>query len=231
MHSPPLTLALELSSPAAQIALGESDRLIASVDVPGDRSLDASLFPALEALLADHGRRPAELGLIVVSIGPGGFTGLRVSIATAQMLGFALGAAVVGAPTAGVVLRETLDREPVPGGTRVGVALATKRGWTWLTEFERAGEEWVEAGQGRLVRETELAERGDLDVVIADHPGEALTASDRRILRPRRSAEACLREGWAIAARGGAVPPERLLPIYARRPEAVELWERRHGDR
>lgn len=231
MHSHPLTLALELSSPAAQIALGEAGEVIASAEVPGDRSLDGALFPALEALLSGHSRVPSDLGLIAVSIGPGGFTGLRVSIAIAQMLAFALGAAVVGVPTACVVVRETLGGRPVSTADRVGVALATKRGWTWLTEFERSGHVWRLLRDGRLVQEAEVAARSDLELLIADHPGEAMRAAGREILRPQRSAEACLREGWAMAGGGGGIPPERLLPIYARRPEAVELWERRHGDR
>jgi tRNA threonylcarbamoyladenosine biosynthesis protein TsaB len=41
------------------------------------------LLPAIDRLLSDVGVRPAQLEALVVSIGPGSFTGLRVGLATA----------------------------------------------------------------------------------------------------------------------------------------------------
>jgi len=35
--------------------------------------------------------------------------------------------------------------------------------------------------------------------------------------------------GWRLAERGAFTPTRELVPLYVRRPEAEELWEKRHG--
>ncbi len=54
------------------------------------------LMPLVNRSLADAGRRLADLDAVVVGLGPGPFTGLRVGIATAQALGDALDIPVHG---------------------------------------------------------------------------------------------------------------------------------------
>lgn len=48
-------------------------------------------------LLSSLGMGPRDLGRVVVGVGPGGFTGLRIGLATALGLGQSLGIPVVGA--------------------------------------------------------------------------------------------------------------------------------------
>ena len=57
------------------------------------------LMPLARAALAEADRRPAELDAVVVGLGPGPFTGLRVGIATAAALGDGLGIPVHGVPS------------------------------------------------------------------------------------------------------------------------------------
>jgi tRNA threonylcarbamoyladenosine biosynthesis protein TsaB len=61
---------------------------------PG-RSHSASLLPAVGALLAEAGVAPADLTGVVACVGPGGFTSLRIGVATAE------GLALTGLPTWG----------------------------------------------------------------------------------------------------------------------------------
>jgi tRNA threonylcarbamoyladenosine biosynthesis protein TsaB len=61
---------------------------------PG-RSHSAALLPALEELLAESRTTPAELSGVVACVGPGGFTALRIGVATAE------GLALTGLPTWG----------------------------------------------------------------------------------------------------------------------------------
>jgi len=65
--------------------------------VPGapGRSHSASLLPALEGLLAEAGAAPSDLTGVVACVGPGGFTSLRIGVATAE------GLALTGLPTWG----------------------------------------------------------------------------------------------------------------------------------
>jgi tRNA threonylcarbamoyladenosine biosynthesis protein TsaB len=53
------------------------------------------VLAAVDLLVEDAGIRPADLGLIVVSRGPGSFTGIRAGLATAMGLAAATGARCV----------------------------------------------------------------------------------------------------------------------------------------
>ncbi|MEJ7648448.1 MAG: tRNA (adenosine(37)-N6)-threonylcarbamoyltransferase complex dimerization subunit type 1 TsaB [Nakamurella sp.] len=57
------------------------------------------LLPLIIAALTSAGRSLAELDAVVVGLGPGPFTGLRVGIVTAASLGDALGVPVHGVPS------------------------------------------------------------------------------------------------------------------------------------
>jgi tRNA threonylcarbamoyladenosine biosynthesis protein TsaB len=56
----------------------------------------AMLVPMIDRVLQAGGAQPADLGAVAVGIGPGGFTGLRIALATARGLGLALGCKVIG---------------------------------------------------------------------------------------------------------------------------------------
>jgi len=58
-----------------------------------------ALLPLAERLLRDVDRTAADLDLVVCSIGPGSFTGIRIGIATALGIGHGRGIPVVGVST------------------------------------------------------------------------------------------------------------------------------------
>ena len=59
------------------------------------RSHSGSLLPTLNELMAEAGRKPGDLSGVVACVGPGGFTSLRIGVATAE------GLALTGLPTWG----------------------------------------------------------------------------------------------------------------------------------
>lgn len=82
-------LAIETSSEYMGVALWqpEINSLIIKGDVLG-RGMSAALHPLLRDAFAEAGVQPADLTGMVVNIGPGSFTSIRLGLATAQ--GFAL---------------------------------------------------------------------------------------------------------------------------------------------
>ncbi|MEU1885137.1 tRNA (adenosine(37)-N6)-threonylcarbamoyltransferase complex dimerization subunit type 1 TsaB [Micromonospora rifamycinica] len=96
-----LVLVVDSSTPAVTAALAEvtADTVAVrahrcTVDARAHGEL---LAPQVEAVLAEVGARPGDLGAIVAGLGPGPFTGLRVGLVTAATIG-----QVLGIPTYGV---------------------------------------------------------------------------------------------------------------------------------
>lgn len=223
-------LAIEMSQRQGSIALRAApDAEILTERVPPATDERDELMPAIAALVARAGLAPGDLAVVAVSIGPGGFTGLRVAVATAKALAFATGARTVGVPSALVVAR-AVGFAPGAREGMVGVALAAKGESAW---FERIG---LRAG----VPATRI---GALHTA-ADAPIAGLVALATDAFLPatwvERAAElgvplvpavwnaaACLQEGERLLAAGARTDAAHLTPVYPRPPEAVTLWEAR----
>jgi len=198
------TLAIETASRHGEVALARGDKLIEVATVPRQRRHGVELMPAIAGLCGRHGVTPAALRAVIVSLGPGSFTGLRIAVATAKMLAMANETRVVGVPTI-----EAL-RLTHPGAM---VCLNVKRDTAWSA--------------GPVGRGIEPALRTLDDIRSAGLPvvGEAMDGVDP----PRFSAEAVWRVGRDRIAGGASDDPATLAPLYIREPEAVTLWRERHG--
>ena len=99
MPSDPLILAFDTSAAhcAAALLLGQTV-LVARAEDMG-RGQGERLVPLLHEVLAQAGHGWGDLGRIAVGVGPGNFTGIRISVATARGLGLALGIPVLGVST------------------------------------------------------------------------------------------------------------------------------------
>lgn len=78
-----------------------------------------TLLPAIERFLGEQNIRRSSLIGIVVGIGPGAFTGLRVGIATAKGLAHGLGLPIVGISTAEALIAAAGEEaDAMPGASR-----------------------------------------------------------------------------------------------------------------
>ena len=104
--APPTTiLAIDSATTRVVVAVGAlTGDLIEATDWPAGYRHGETLLPTIAALLERRGLAPTALAAIVVGIGPGAFTGLRVGIATAKGLAHALGVPIVGVSTADALL-------------------------------------------------------------------------------------------------------------------------------
>jgi tRNA threonylcarbamoyladenosine biosynthesis protein TsaB len=90
-----ISLALSSSTALVGVAVAKDGHLLAERSVLTDRRHAEEITPMLQSVLAQAEVSLSDVDRIVVDIGPGRYTGMRVGIATAKSLSFALGVPVV----------------------------------------------------------------------------------------------------------------------------------------
>ncbi|MER7838894.1 tRNA (adenosine(37)-N6)-threonylcarbamoyltransferase complex dimerization subunit type 1 TsaB [Streptomyces sp. NPDC096040] len=91
-----LLLALDTATPAVTVALHDGEAVIASSSQVDARRHGELLLPAVDRVLTETGVKLDAVTGIVVGVGPGPYTGLRVGLMTADTFGLALGVPVHG---------------------------------------------------------------------------------------------------------------------------------------
>ena len=230
-------LAIELSQREGGVAVVGEEIEPTVVPVTGGRREKDELLPAVRCVLQSAGVSVKDLGTVAVDVGPGGFTGLRISIAAGQMLAEIAGASIVGIPGAEVAASSTpAVRERALVGTILVIA-AIRNGTAWATRLQRLapGADWRPVGRPILAAGPP---QGHFDLVLADEHLEPAWRShfesqEIEIVEPvhsaggladllRRSMPGSPPDSWHVS-RDAAT----LRPIYPREPEAVRLWKNR----
>jgi tRNA threonylcarbamoyladenosine biosynthesis protein TsaB len=85
-----LLLSIETSTLGCSVALHEQGKLLHSVETQVPQSASSQLAVMIQQVLNESRKKPAELKGVVVAAGPGSYTGLRIGVATAKGLCYAL---------------------------------------------------------------------------------------------------------------------------------------------
>jgi tRNA threonylcarbamoyl adenosine modification protein YeaZ len=125
-------LAISTSSPALSIALVTPDAVLAHDHRLIGRGHAEALVPAVQALLA--GRRPDA---ILVDVGPGSYTGIRIGIAAARALGLAWGVPVTGCTALALVAQAAFAADA--GLDEVLAVIDAGRGQALASRVSRLG--------------------------------------------------------------------------------------------
>ena len=199
------TLAIECATEACSVALlGDGEVLAATHRVLG-RGHAEQLVPMIAAL-PDRGRADR----ILVSLGPGSFTGVRIGIATARALGLAWGAKVQGYPTLALVAAMALEEQR--GERGVTVAMTGGHGEWFVQDFASDGRP---AGPlESLTPQVAAARDGSLPVAgsQAARLAELRGTGDRPLVT--------LPEASRTMALHHSVITDSIAPIYGRGPDA-----------
>lgn len=217
-------LGLETATPHGSVAVvGPAGLLAESTALVPMRHLEW-LVPTVEHVLADAGITRGQIEGLAVSRGPGGFTGLRIGIATA-----AAWARATGIPVTGISTLEALAATTGAPGLVMPV-LDAKRGEVAAALFRREDDqhftrvredtvlppemlgELVPGGEPILLLGDGLARWPDVIMRAVPEGRPAPSA----LWTPRAALVAALGRERLLA--GQRDDPYRLAPVYGRRP-------------
>ncbi|GAA2496244.1 tRNA (adenosine(37)-N6)-threonylcarbamoyltransferase complex dimerization subunit type 1 TsaB [Terrabacter carboxydivorans] len=115
-----LLLAIDTSTTAITVGLHDGSSVVAESTTLDARAHAEHLAPNIRAALASAGAEPGDVTDVVVGIGPGPFTGLRVGIVTGRTFAFAL-----GLPVRGLTSLDAIAHEAWLEGRRGDLLVAT----------------------------------------------------------------------------------------------------------
>lgn len=239
-----LVLALDTSTPAVSVALVELDRATSAwTGSTTWRRIDARrhgelLATGIAEVLSSTGHQPGDLDAVVVGLGPGPFTGLRVGVVTAATTADAL-----GIPAYGTCSLDAVGAWSDEPGRRLVVTDARRREVYWA-EYAEDGERLAGPGvlapadladrlretqwpapdeRGRVIGDGAVLHRaafeGITGAVGPDASAEEAPEVDEDIDRyPEADALVLVVASRVLAG----APGDDLTPLYLRRPDAEE---------
>jgi tRNA threonylcarbamoyladenosine biosynthesis protein TsaB len=222
--SNPRFLLLETSAQPGVVAVAEGERILAVRRLDEARRHARDLAPAVGDLLAGQGWKPRDVEVVVVGLGPGSYTGLRVGVMSAKAFAYATGCALLGLETFAV-----LAAQAPADVSRLAVLADAQQDKVYVQEFEKSlavsalriepFKDWLAAANAPLwVSGPGLRK-------WAPHLSAAVTALDESIWDPR--AESLLKLGLARYQRGERDDVLTIEPIYLRPSAAEEKWKNR----
>lgn len=86
----PLLLHIDTATEICSVALSEGPQILAVCESSDGNSHSKNLLPFVDQLMKQNQRQLKELDGVVVSIGPGSYTGLRIGVSTAKGIAYSL---------------------------------------------------------------------------------------------------------------------------------------------
>jgi tRNA threonylcarbamoyladenosine biosynthesis protein TsaB len=162
------------------------------------------LAPATVELLTAQGWKARDLHGVVVSLGPGSYTGLRVGIMSAKTLAYAVGCALIGVETFAVIAAQSPKEI-----NRLDVVADAQQEKVYMQSFRRESGDWRSVDA--------LAIRPFAEWLVAHAAGTWVSGPGLHRWAPRLPADAS-----AVDAALWDPRPEALLQVGLARYEAGE---------
>lgn len=227
-----MTLAIDSSQDVCTLALGDDTKLLAEYHFQHKMSLLRRLVPNIEQILADSSYTVHELEAIIVSLGPGSFTGLRIGVTTAKALAYALKKPIVGVPTL-----DAIARGVAPVSTEfICPMIFARSGEVYFSLFDSTGEVRLEDYQVASISHAMQKVEDRSGTVTFCGTGATRNAET---IHHRFEIKAMISKPWANFARGAALIEIglhklqdgrkdnvfTLAPMYIRKPTPVVRLE------
>lgn len=203
-------LLIETSGRGGAVGLVRNGAVVQEARLDESRRHARDLSLNVKQLLERESLKPADVASVIVSIGPGSFTGLRVGLASAKAFAYAMNCPLVPVPTFHAIA-ETMSEDV----TCVDVVADALQGLMYVQRFEREVR-WRNLDDLRIMSISEWKP----DVTVTG-PGANLVDGPRRMVLEKPSLEGL----WKASL--GIPPLSRetvfaLEPLYLRGSSAEE---------
>lgn len=230
-------LSIETSSLVSSIALGTKTTLKGEITVQASLTHSEQLVPHINSLLEMCNVKKTELKGIIVSIGPGSFTGLRIGLATAKAMAYGLQIPIVG-----IVTMKAMAYNAMFSDRLIAVWIDAQKNNVYQALYRFTGEQ-LEEIEAPNVKDfdnalEELSERNEDILFIGDGAyyeqeeieeySEFFKVAPPAMAIPR--GQALLHAGIKRFERGEFDDLMTVVPFYLRRSEAEVMWEKRHAN-
>ena len=219
-------LGIETATRSVSVAVIFDDKIVAETIRESPQSFSETLLPQVEGVIkfADAFN---HLDAVAVSLGAGSFTGLRIGLATAKAVAYAWNLKIIGVPTLQALAYNFPSAKVLPlidaQKNRAYCQLFEKNVPLSDLEVKPIAEAVTDAGQ----LDGEIFLCGDVlhKIKVPLPPNVKLAPPNLQL--PRASSVALC--GAELIVAGKVDNVMNLEPLYIRRSEAEELWEKRHG--
>ena len=230
-------LAMDTATMVSSVAVATGERVLAELTAETRFTHSETLVVNIEEVMRLADVKREDLSAVAVSLGPGSFTGLRIGLAAAKAIAYALSIPLVGVPTLEVLAAAF----PSPGAV-VAPLIDAQKGNAYFALYRSAE-------QGLICeKEVAVASLQEIIATIAEIKSPVMIAGDftrklamKDIELPKNAMLApithIMPRAALVAARaivrlenGEGNSPMDLEPIYVRRSEAEVLWEKRHKE-
>lgn len=227
-----LILGIETSTSVCSLALCTPDKLVCEWSVDNGLTHSEKMMPQLEIMLAQCNIDKKAITDIAISIGPGSFTGLRIGLAAAKTMAFALGINITGVPT----LKALAYNITAPSAI-LSPMVDGQKGNVWQAAYI-----WLDG----KIKELQPAQLKSFSTVIKDLSGKQenvillgeniapdaalpqnITWAQPHLVMPRASSAANAAIDKIMAKDTDDL--FALTPYYMKKSEAELLWEKKHN--
>jgi tRNA threonylcarbamoyl adenosine modification protein YeaZ len=204
MNEAPLVLALDTST-VVNVGLARGAQVLAAATVADQMAHVEQLMPLVSECVDTAGIRLADIDKLIVGLGPGPFTGLRVGVVTARVLGFALGVELRGICSLDVLAAQFV---------------AASRGeFLVATDARRREVYWARySPDGVRLERPRVSRPSDVPPLPVIGPAADLYADQLHAVPGPRAMDPAV-----LATASATLPDAGREPLYLRHPDATEL--------
>ncbi len=228
------SLALETTGRIGSVAVGCGEDLSDEKTFSAPLRHSAELFDSIIELMKKNGKSANQISHIYISIGPGSFTGIRISVTVAKMMALAAQSKIVAVNTSDAMALNADDDKI----KKIATVIDAKRSQFFIAVFEKKSNSWGKILPDCMMTAEQFKEKFNNEPIWLLGEGllyyaknfetDNIKILDKKYWSPRASN--VFRIGTQLAAKGNFSDPVGLVPFYIRRPDAEENLEKKQAE-